>query len=182
MLRALTVALPLALGFMPAGFAQPTVQAAVSSSWDTLPVTPEDRDAALALKAPAFAGLWVNGPGVVLAVTSTDPAERQRVVGAVRAQRGEDLKSSGHDLSRVSFVTVKYNAAQLSRLRYLARGLRGWNTVGVDVKENKLKVEFQLPQYRDEAARFFASKGVPADALLLVAPSPHGHSSAGGAG
>ncbi|EYB66620.1 hypothetical protein DEIPH_ctg081orf0007 [Deinococcus phoenicis] len=154
----------------PAFAATPTSTAA---PWNSLPVTPEDEDAALALKAPAFAGLWVEGQGVVLMVTSTDPAARQAVLSEVRRRRGHDLTLSGHDLTRVRFVPARYNAAQLSRARYLARGLFGWNSIGVDVRANRLRIEFQTPEARNQAAAFFKGRGVPADALQLVAlPSP----------
>lgn len=141
----------------------------VKTSFGALPVTPGDDDAALALRAPAFAGLWVEGGGVALAVTSTDPAARRQVLAEVKKQRGASLNQTGHTLTAPRFVPVKYNAAQLSQARFLARGLRGWSEIYVDVKANKLHIAFQHAAYRQQAAEFFRQKGIPADALDLVA-------------
>ena len=153
--------------------AQAAPNTPVKTSFGVLPVTPGDDDAALALRAPAFAGLWVEGKGVALAVTSTDPAARQRVLAEVEKRRGADLKTSGHTLAAPRFVPVQYSAVQLSQARFLARGLRGWNEIYVDVKANKLHIAFQHAAYRQQAADFFRQKGIPADALDLVAePSP----------
>ena len=155
--------------------AQAAPNTPVKTSFGVLPVTPGDDDAALALQAPAFAGLWVEGGGVALAVTSTDPAARRQVLSEVKKQRGVSLNQTGHTLAAPRFVPVKYNAAQLSQARFLARGLRGWDEIYVDVKANKLHIAFQHAAYRQQAAEFFRQKGIPADALNLVAaasPSP----------
>lgn len=85
----------LLLGGLPLAPASVTLAAPapVTTSLGTLPITPGDDNAALALKAPAFAGLWVNGPGVVIMVTSTDEAARRTVLNEVRRTRGQDLSA-----------------------------------------------------------------------------------------
>lgn len=160
----------LLLGNLTTRPASATSVPAVTTSFGTLPVTPGDDNAAIALKAPAFAGLWVNGPGIVIMLTSTDEAARQKVLNEVRRTRGHDLSTQGYRLDQARFVMGKYNAVQLSQARYLARGLTGWNSIGVDVMANKLSIEFRLPEYRDQAAAFFRARGIPAAALLLSAP------------
>lgn len=144
----------------------------LTTSFGTRPADTSDRDVRVALRAPGFAGVWVNAPGIMIAATTTDPAARRAILKAVTEIYGRETLevNTGNVLEAARFTRVKYDALQLAQVRYLAHTFRGWQSIGVDVKANRVRVDLSLPAYRAPAEALLRTRGIPLDTVALNAP------------
>ena len=144
----------------------------LTTSFGTLPADTNNRDVRVALRAPGFAGVWVNAPGVMVAVTTDDPAQRQAILKALEETFGRETLevNTGNVLAKARFTRVKYDALQLAQVRHLAHEFRGWQSIGVDGKANRVRVDLSLPAYRAQAEALLRARGIPLDTVALNAP------------
>lgn len=173
MLRALALTLTLCLSTAGPALAQtasPAVQR-VTTAFGTLPYA-DTYDVEIGLKAPTFAGLYVNGPQLIIQVTDDRPASRAAVLKALLEHRGTDLKAQGLDTDRPRFEVVRYSALQLAQAKYAARGIRGWTSIGSGNKQNRVTVSLSLPAYLEPAQAHLKARGIPLGIVVFSVPKP----------
>ncbi|WP_221088787.1 hypothetical protein [Deinococcus aquaedulcis] len=171
-MKRLALVLTLALGLAGPVLAQRAPSPLrVTTSLGTLPYT-ETPDTAVALQAPTFAGLFVNGPQVVIQVTDTGAASQAAVLGALHERRGPELAAQGLTLEGARFELVRYSALELAQARYAAWGIRGWNSIGTGNRENRVKVSLSLPEYLEPAQAHLRAQGIPLDLVTFTVPQP----------
>lgn len=169
----LTLALLLGLGFSGPVLAQPSPPAVqrVTTAFGNLPYA-DTYNSAVSLQAPTFAGVYVNGPQLVIQVTDDSPASRAAVLKALLEHRGADLKAQGLDTEHPTFEVVRYSALQLAQAKYAARGIRGWSSIGTGNKENRVMVSLTLPEYLEPAQAHLKARGIPEGIVKFSVPEP----------
>ncbi|MDL2345049.1 hypothetical protein QOL99_12930 [Deinococcus sp. MIMF12] len=170
-MRALALTLMLCLG--PAALAQafPAAVQRSSATSSTLSTT-ETTDVQVGLKAPTFAGLYVEGPQLVIQVTDDRPASRAAVLKVLLEHRGADLKAQGLDTERPRFEVVQYSALQLAQAKDAASGIRGWTSIGVSHQHNRVIVALALSEYLQPAQAHLKAQGIPLDIVVFSVPRP----------
>lgn len=171
--RALALTLMLCLGPAGPALAQAAPPAAprVTTAFGNLPYA-DTYDVEIGLKAPTFAGVYVDGPQLIIQVTDDRPASRAAVLKALLDRRGADLKAQGIDTDHPRFEVVRYSALQLAQARYAARGIRGWNSIGSGNRQNRVTVSLSLPDYLEPAQAHLRARGIPLGIVEFSVPKP----------
>ncbi|MPY68002.1 hypothetical protein F8S09_15185 [Deinococcus sp. SDU3-2] len=172
-LRALALTLTLCLSTAGPALAQSGRPAApqVTTAFGTLPYA-DTYDVEIGLKAPTFAGVYVNGPQLIIQVTDDRPASRAAVLKVLLEHRGADLKAQGLDTERPRFEVVQYSALQLAQAKDAASGIRGWTSIGVSHQHNQVIVALTLPEYLQPAQAHLKAQGIPLDIVVFSVPRP----------
>lgn len=171
--RALVLTLALGVGAVGPALAQSAPPAApqVTTAFGTLPYA-DTYDVEVGMKAPTYAGVYVDGPRLIIQVTDDRPASRASVLKALLEHRGQDLKSQGIDTDHPRFEIVRYSALQLAQAKYAARGIRGWNSIGAGNKQNRVTVSLSLPEYLEPAKAHLKARGIPLGIVVFSVPKP----------
>lgn len=128
-------------------------------------------EAQLREQFPEYIGFGVYGGTLYLAVNSTDPAVRLRILRAVQAGHADFLQVLRAQPGQVRFL-------QGSAKKYLTAARKALGKVrGISFSEPAARIErlvvgLQHPSQRDEAEAVFRAAGIPLDAVLIVTIPP----------
>lgn len=134
--------------------------------------TPDESNAEIAQKAPAFGGSYPKEGALYVVVTSPDPLARQAAVRELFAAQGEELRRQGFTPEQVVFVPGQFNAAQLLAAKEIASGIPGGQSIDIDEVRNRVVVELLLPGMETRAGAFLAGQHLPAGIVVLRAAPP----------
>lgn len=136
-------------------------------------LNPDELNAEVARRAPAFGGFFVRDGAVHVYVTSTDPAQRQAAVRELFVVRGEELRRRGFSPENVVFIPGQFNAAELLEAKVAARGINGWYSIDIDETRNRVVVGMLLPGMEERARAYLAEQGLP-PGIVIIPPPPAG--------
>lgn len=136
-------------------------------------LNPDELNADIARKAPAYGGFFVKDGVLRVFVTSTDPTQRQAAVRELFQVRGEELRRRGFSPEKVVFVSGQFNADQLLQAKEAARGIDGWYSIDIDETRNRVVVGLLLPGMEERAQTYLAEQGLP-PGIVIIPPPPAG--------
>lgn len=159
------------MGFPPVT-AQVTVPALPPLRAETVArLNPDQRNAEIARRAPAYAGTYIENGRLHVVVTSMIPFDQAAAVRELFAVLGPDLHARGFTPDSVVFVPGDFNALELLRAKEAALAFDGWMTVDIDQTVNRVFLTVQFREMEVAAPAYFAEQGLP-EGIVVVSGVP----------